>query len=76
MLKVHSLCLPYFSQDMVSIFLLDGRKISIPPSQFQDVTSEGGRFHQLYTFLIGGDENVPKGKEKMVEGSWNSQNSF
>ncbi len=76
MLKVHSLCLPYFSQDMVSIFLLDGSKISMPPSQFKDVTSEGGRFHQFYTFQIGGDENALKRNEKMVEGSWDSQNSF
>ena len=76
MLKVHSLCLPYFSQDMVSIFLLDGRRIRAPLSQFQDVTTEGGRFHQFYTFLIGGDESVFKGNKKMVEGSWDSQDSF
>jgi len=60
MLKVHSLCLPYFLQDMVSIFLLDGRRIRVPLSHFQDVSSEGGRFHQFYTYLIGGDEMFSK----------------
>ena len=58
MLKIHSYCLPYFFNDGVSIFLLDGGQIKVPTPQFQDVTSEGGRFHQFYTFLIGGDEDV------------------
>ncbi len=76
MLKINSLCLPYFLKDAVSIFLLDGRKIRIPLSQFQDVTSEGGRFCQFYTFLIGGDENGLKRNKKMAESSRDSQNSF
>ena len=76
MLKIHSYCLPYFFSETVSIFLLDGRKIIIPLPQFKDVTSEGGRFHQFYTFLIGGNENALKRKERMVEGSWDCQNSF
>ena len=76
MLKIHSYCLPYFFEKEVSIFLLDGRKIRVPLSQFQDITTEGGRFHQFYTFLIGGNENVLKRNKKMVEGSWDSQNSF
>jgi hypothetical protein len=76
MLKIHSYCLPYFFRNEVIIFLLDGRKIKVPLSQFQDVTSEGGRFHQFYTFLIGGDENVLKRDKKMAEGSWDSQDSF
>jgi hypothetical protein len=58
MQKIHSYCLPYFSQDMVSVFLLDGKEIRVPISQFQDITSEGGRFYQFYTFLKGGDEDV------------------
>ena len=58
MQKIHSCCLPYFSQDMVSVFLLDGKEIRIPIFQFEDIASEGGRFYQFYTFLIGGDENV------------------
>jgi hypothetical protein len=63
MLKIHSYFLPYFFEKEVSIFLLDGREIRVPLSQFQDVTTEGGRFHQFYTFLIGGDEYVqPKDK--------------
>jgi hypothetical protein len=76
MLKIHSYCLPHFFEKEVSIFLLDGRKIKVPLSQFQDVTTAGGRFHQFYTFLIGGDENVLKRNKKMVEGSWDSQDSF
>ncbi len=58
MLKIHSYCLPYFFKDTVSIFLLDGSQFRVPISQFQDVTSDGGRYHQFYTFLIGGDEDV------------------
>jgi hypothetical protein len=76
MLKINSLCLPYFLKDAVSIFLHDGRKIRVPLSQFQDVTSAGGRFHQFYTFLIGGDENGLKRNKKMAESSWDSQDSF
>jgi hypothetical protein len=76
MLKIHSYCLPYFFRDEVSIFLLDGRKIKVLISQFQDITSEGGRFYQFYTFLIGGDENGLKRGKKMAKGSWDSQDSF
>ena len=76
MFKIHSRCLPYFHKDAVSIFPIDGRLIMVQLSQFQDVTSEGGRFHQFYTFLIGGNENVFKGNKPMVEGSWHSQDSF
>ena len=76
MLKIQSYCLPYFLPGMVSIFLLDGRKIRVSISQFQDVTSEGGRFHQFYTFLIGGSENVFKRNQKMAQGSGDRQNSF
>jgi hypothetical protein len=76
MRKIHSYCLPYFFKDEVSIFPLDGRKIKVPLSQFQDITTEGGRFHQFYTFLIGGDENGLKRDKKMAESSWDSENSF
>ena len=76
MLKIHSYCLPYFFENKVSIFLLDGRKIKVPLSQFQDVTTEGGRFHQFYTFLIGGNENVLKGDQEMVKSVGARQNSF
>ena len=76
MLKIHSYCLPYFLEGEVSIFLLNGRKIRVPLSQFQDITSEGGRFHQFYTFLVGGDQNGSQRNEKMVKGSRNSQDSF
>lgn len=76
MLKIHSLCLPYFLKNAVSILLLDGKPIKVPLSQFQNITSEGGRFHQYYTFLIGGNENVLKGNKQMVEGSGDSKNSF
>jgi hypothetical protein len=76
MRKIHSYCLPYFFKDAVSIFLLDGRKIRVPLSRFRDVTSEGGRFYQFYTFLIGGDENGLKRDKKMVESSRDSQDSF
>jgi hypothetical protein len=63
MLKIHSHCLPYFLEDEVDIFLLDGLEIRVPISKFQDVTSDGGRFYQFYTFLIGGAEDVqPKNK--------------
>ena len=76
MRKIHSYCLPYFFRDEVSIFLLDGREIRVPICQFQDITTEGGRFHQFYTFLMGGSENVLKRDKKMVEGSWDSEYSF
>jgi len=76
MLKIHSYCLPYFLEGEVSIFLLDGSQIRVPISQFQDVTSEGGRFHEFYTFLVGGDQNGSKRNKEMVKGSWNSQDSF
>jgi len=76
MFKINSLCLPFFIEDMVSIFLLDGRKIKVPFSRFQDVTSEGGRFYQFYTFVIGGNENGSKRNEKMVESLGDSQDSF
>ena len=76
MLKIHSYCLPYFFEKEVSIFLLDGRKIRVPLSRFRDITTEGGRFHQFYTFLIGGDENGLKRDKKMAESPWDSENSF
>ncbi len=60
MKKIYSFCLSYFFKDKVGIFLLDGRKIRVPLSRFRDVPTEGGRFHQFYTFLIGGNENVVK----------------
>jgi hypothetical protein len=68
--------LPYFFKDELSIFLIDGRKIKVPISQSQDVTSEGGRSHQFYTFLIGGDGSVLKRNKKMAKGSRDSQDSF
>ena len=53
---INSPCLPYLYDragvDMVSIISIDGKKIRIPASQFQDVTTDGGRFHQFYTFAI------------------------
>ena len=76
MLKIHSLCLPYFHKDAVSIFFPDGKPIKVPLSQFRDITSEGGRFHQFCIFLTGGNENVFKGNKQMAEGSWDSQDSF
>jgi hypothetical protein len=76
MLKINSLCLPFFLEDMVSIFLLDGSQIRVPVSQFQDVTSEGGRFYQFYTFVIGGNENGFKRNEEMVKSLGDSQDSF
>ena len=76
MLKINSLCLPFFLEGMVSIFLLDGSQIRVPVSQFQDVTSEGGRFYQFYTFLIGGNENESKRNEEMVKDLGDSQDSF
>jgi len=56
MVKTNSLSLPYFSKDSASIFLLDGRQIKVPLSHFQDMTTEGGRFHQFYTYSIGGNK--------------------
>jgi hypothetical protein len=76
MLKINSLRLPFFIKEMVSIFLLDGSQIRVPVSQFQDVTSEGGRFYQFYTFSIGGNENESKRNEEMVKSLGNTQDSF
>jgi len=76
MLKIHSYCLPYFFENKVSIFLLDGRKIKVPLSQFQDVTTEGGRFHQFYTFLIRSRKNGFERNEEILESLTDSQNSL
>lgn len=53
---IDSLCLPYFQENRASVFLPDGRKIKIPMIQFQDITLEGGRFYQFYTYQRGGAE--------------------
>ena len=42
MIEIQSFCLPYFFQDKVSVFLLDGNKITVPIFHFQDATSKGG----------------------------------
>lgn len=54
--KIITQSLPYFLEDSVSIFLINGEQNKVPLSCFQDVTTEGERFHQFYKFLIGGDE--------------------
>ncbi len=67
MTEIQSRCLPYFSQDKASIFLLNGRKIRVPIFNFQDVTSEGGRFHQFHTFLIGRKASDYQRRDKDVQ---------
>jgi len=64
MVKINSLSLPYFSKDTASIFLLNENQIKVPVSCFQDATTEGGRFHQFYTFLLGGNKKWFQKKPK------------
>ena len=54
--KVHSLCLPYYDRAdrYVSYFDLDGKEHQITPDKFKDVTTDGGRFIQFYTFRVEG----------------------
>ena len=76
MLKINRPYLPFFLKDMANIFLLDGGQIRVSVSQCQDITSEGGRFYQFYTFSIGGIENGSNRNEEMVKNLGDSQDSF
>jgi len=53
--KVHSRSLPYYYDDKVSFFDLKGKKHIVKEEDFMDITSEGGRFHQFYTYLVKTD---------------------
>jgi len=56
--KVHSRSLPYYYDDRVSFFDLKGEKHVVKKEDFMDVTSEGGRFEQFYTYLVKTDLDV------------------
>jgi len=64
MKRINSRSLPNFSKDSAGIFLLDGREIKVAISRFQDMTTEGGRFHQFYTYHIGGKRRWSQKKPK------------
>ena len=51
---VHSKSLPYFNFDNKKVHLntLEFGKMIIDESKFDDLTTEGGRFHQYYTYKI------------------------
>ena len=50
---INSHCLPFFWDKTVSIFnAVTGKEIVVPKDKFKDVTTDGGRFVQFYTFEI------------------------
>ncbi len=50
---IHSHCLPFFWEKTVSIFDADtGKEIVVYKDKFKDVTTDGGRFVQFYTFEV------------------------
>jgi len=50
---INSHCLPFFWDKTVSIFdAITGKEIVIQKDKFKDVTTDGGRFVQFYTFEI------------------------
>ena len=49
---VHSISLPYFNNKKVHLNTLEFGKIIIDEHKFTDLTKEGGRFHQWYTYKI------------------------
>ena len=51
---VHSTSLPYFNFDnkKVNLNTLEFGKIIIDEHKFTDLTTEGGRFNQFYTYNI------------------------
>jgi len=58
--EIHSYCLPCYHDGLVDFFDTDKKRHLIPESQFEDITTDGGRFHQFYTFIInkGGQYDV------------------
>ena len=48
----HSTSLPYFDNKKVNLNTLEFGKIIIDEHKFTDLTTEGGRFHQIYTYKI------------------------
>ncbi|MBI3027557.1 hypothetical protein HYY70_05595 [Candidatus Woesearchaeota archaeon] len=49
---VHSTSLPYFDNKKVSLYAIEFGKMIIDENKFTDLTTEGGRFHQFYTYRI------------------------
>ena len=54
---IKSLSLPYFSDDKVYIWALNidrfgDKQIICRQQDFKDITSEGGRSHQIYTYRV------------------------
>jgi len=47
--------LPYYYDGKVSFFDLEGKKHIVRKEDFMDITSEGGRFRQFYTYLVKTD---------------------
>ena len=45
--------LPFFKGQKVSFFDRDtGIKMEVNKKQFKDITTEGGHFHQIYTYQV------------------------
>ena len=50
---INSHCLPFIWDKTVSIFnAVTGKEIVVQKDKFKDVTTDGGRFVQFYTFEI------------------------
>lgn len=51
---LHSLCLPYYDRAdrYVSYFDLKGKEHRVSPDRFRDMTTDGGRCIQFYTFQV------------------------
>lgn len=48
----HSYSLPYFTNGYVSFFDSKSNKIMVRREDFKDITTEGGRFRQFYTYKV------------------------
>ena len=50
---VHSTSLPYFDNRKVNLNTLEFGKMIIDGYKFTDLTTDGGRFNQFYTYRLG-----------------------
>jgi hypothetical protein len=54
-LRFHSHSLPYFTDKEASFYDQCGNRIVVEKEKFKDVTTEGGRFVEFYTYEVKAD---------------------
>lgn len=62
----HSKSLPYYGKEYVSFFDEAGIEHKVKPEDFKDITTEGGRATQYYTYEVRGGGSGG-GKEKLLK---------